>query len=183
MSTPHERDTFPLDGTDVPFEPGQTIMQAALAAGLYIPHLCYHPEFKPHGSCKVCTVKRERPHGRRVHARRRSRASRSSATTPELEREPAHAGADAVRRGQPLLPVVREERQLHAAGGRLRPRGAVDRPRPLLPRPARRRVAPRRPARLQPLHPVRAVRPRERRGRRQERVRAVRARASTSTSS
>jgi [NiFe] hydrogenase diaphorase moiety small subunit len=32
-------------------------MQAALAAGRYIPHLCYHPEFKPHGSCKVCTVK------------------------------------------------------------------------------------------------------------------------------
>ena len=32
-------------------------MQAALAAGRYIPHLCYHPEFTPHGSCKVCTVK------------------------------------------------------------------------------------------------------------------------------
>jgi len=31
--------------------------QDALAAGRYIPHLCYHPEFKPHGSCKVCTVK------------------------------------------------------------------------------------------------------------------------------
>jgi [NiFe] hydrogenase diaphorase moiety small subunit len=33
------------------------VIQAALAAGSYIPHLCYHPEFKPHGSCKVCTVK------------------------------------------------------------------------------------------------------------------------------
>jgi [NiFe] hydrogenase diaphorase moiety small subunit len=32
------------------------VIQAALAAGHYIPHLCYHPEFKPHGSCKVCTV-------------------------------------------------------------------------------------------------------------------------------
>jgi [NiFe] hydrogenase diaphorase moiety small subunit len=32
-------------------------MQAALDAGAYIPHLCYHPEFKPHGSCKLCTVK------------------------------------------------------------------------------------------------------------------------------
>jgi [NiFe] hydrogenase diaphorase moiety small subunit len=48
--------TFLLDGEEVPFEPGQTVMQAALAAGFYIPHLCYHPEFKPHGSCKVCTV-------------------------------------------------------------------------------------------------------------------------------
>ena len=52
-----ERPTFLLDGVEVPFEPGQTVMQAALAAGRYIPHLCYHPEFKPHGSCKVCTAK------------------------------------------------------------------------------------------------------------------------------
>ena len=48
---------FLLDGEPVPFLPGQTVMQAALAAGRYIPHLCYHPEFKPHGSCKLCTVK------------------------------------------------------------------------------------------------------------------------------
>jgi [NiFe] hydrogenase diaphorase moiety small subunit len=49
--------TFLLDGEELPFAPGQTVMQAALAAGHYIPHLCYHPEFKPHGSCKVCTVR------------------------------------------------------------------------------------------------------------------------------
>ncbi len=49
--------TFQLDGDDVAFVEGQTIIQAALSAGRYIPHLCYHPEFKPHGSCKLCTVK------------------------------------------------------------------------------------------------------------------------------
>ncbi len=49
--------TFTLDGKDIPFAKGQTVMQAALDAGVYIPHLCYHPEFKPHGSCKLCTVK------------------------------------------------------------------------------------------------------------------------------
>jgi [NiFe] hydrogenase diaphorase moiety small subunit len=49
--------TFTLDGKTVPFEDGQTIMQAATKAGVFIPHLCYHPEFKPHGSCKLCTVK------------------------------------------------------------------------------------------------------------------------------
>ncbi|MCM2312908.1 MAG: 2Fe-2S iron-sulfur cluster-binding protein [Steroidobacteraceae bacterium] len=48
--------TFRLDGDDVPFTPGQTVLQAALAAGRHIPHLCYHPEFRPHGSCKLCTV-------------------------------------------------------------------------------------------------------------------------------
>jgi len=54
----HERATsLCTDGQDVPFKPGQTIIQAALTAGRYIPHLCYHPEFKPHGSCKLCTVK------------------------------------------------------------------------------------------------------------------------------
>ncbi len=48
--------TFTLDGKTIPFADGQTIIQAALAAGSYIPHLCHHPEFKPHGSCKLCTV-------------------------------------------------------------------------------------------------------------------------------
>jgi [NiFe] hydrogenase diaphorase moiety small subunit len=32
-------------------------MEAATQAGVYIPHLCHHPEFTPHGSCKLCTVK------------------------------------------------------------------------------------------------------------------------------
>ena len=45
-----------IDGLSVPFQEGQTIMDAALAAGVYIPHLCHNPEFKPHGSCKLCTV-------------------------------------------------------------------------------------------------------------------------------
>ena len=49
--------TFELDGFEVPFDDGQTVLQAALAAGRYIPHLCYHPEFTPHGSCKVCTAR------------------------------------------------------------------------------------------------------------------------------
>jgi len=48
--------TFTLDGKTIPFEEGQTIIEAAAAADVYIPHLCHHPEFKPHGSCKLCTV-------------------------------------------------------------------------------------------------------------------------------
>jgi [NiFe] hydrogenase diaphorase moiety small subunit len=47
---------FTLDGEKIAFQPGQTILTAALAAGVYIPHLCAHPEFTPHGSCKLCTV-------------------------------------------------------------------------------------------------------------------------------
>jgi [NiFe] hydrogenase diaphorase moiety small subunit len=49
--------TLTIDGKEVPFAPGQTIIEAATAAGIYIPHLCHNPEFEPHGSCKLCTVK------------------------------------------------------------------------------------------------------------------------------
>ncbi len=49
--------TFLLDGVPVPFHEGQTILEAARAAGRYIPHLCWHPDFPPHGSCKLCIVK------------------------------------------------------------------------------------------------------------------------------
>ena len=59
-------------------------MQAALAAGLYIPHLCYHPEFKPHGSCKVCTREGQRPLGRLVHACRPQAGMEVESNTEEL---------------------------------------------------------------------------------------------------
>ena len=45
-----------IDEVPVPFAAGQTILEAALSAGVYIPHLCHHPEFEPHGSCKLCSV-------------------------------------------------------------------------------------------------------------------------------
>ncbi len=47
---------FYIDQQLVEFKPGQSVMQAALDAGRYIPHLCYHPEFRPHGSCRICVV-------------------------------------------------------------------------------------------------------------------------------
>ena len=52
----NEQLSFTLDGKTIPYSEGQTIIQAAMAAGVYIPHLCFNPEFKPHGSCKICTV-------------------------------------------------------------------------------------------------------------------------------
>ena len=57
MSEPTVPCTFTIDGEEVSFSPGQSILQAALSGGSYVPSLCYHPEFQPHGSCKVCTVK------------------------------------------------------------------------------------------------------------------------------
>ena len=52
-----EQSFFLLDGEEIPFTPGQTVIQAARAAGKYIPHLCWHPDFHAHGSCRICTVK------------------------------------------------------------------------------------------------------------------------------
>lgn len=48
--------TFTLDGREIAFSPGQTIMEAASAADVYIPHLCHHPDLAPHGSCRLCMV-------------------------------------------------------------------------------------------------------------------------------
>ncbi|MBT4483855.1 MAG: 2Fe-2S iron-sulfur cluster binding domain-containing protein [Candidatus Latescibacteria bacterium] len=47
---------FTIDGVDVSAEKGQSILKAAEAAGIYIPHLCAHKDLIPHGSCRVCTV-------------------------------------------------------------------------------------------------------------------------------
>ncbi|MDO9103303.1 MAG: 2Fe-2S iron-sulfur cluster-binding protein [Candidatus Nitrotoga sp.] len=53
---PITQNTITIDGQEIPFLAGQTIMDAALAAGVYIPHLCHRQGLTPHGSCKLCVV-------------------------------------------------------------------------------------------------------------------------------
>jgi [NiFe] hydrogenase diaphorase moiety small subunit len=48
--------TFIIDGNEVEARPGQTILLAAEAAGIYIPRLCAQKDLVPFGSCRVCTV-------------------------------------------------------------------------------------------------------------------------------
>jgi [NiFe] hydrogenase diaphorase moiety small subunit len=48
--------TFTIDGKTVSGKPGQTILEAADAAGVYIPRLCQQNKLTPHGSCRVCLV-------------------------------------------------------------------------------------------------------------------------------
>ena len=57
MSAPQTSLHFVLDGSELPFAPGETVLQAATRAGRYIPHLCWHPAFAAHGSCRLCHVK------------------------------------------------------------------------------------------------------------------------------
>lgn len=49
--------TFTIDGSVVAAAAGQTIMDAADAAGIYIPRLCDVEGLEPQGSCRICTVK------------------------------------------------------------------------------------------------------------------------------
>ncbi|MBO6754716.1 MAG: (2Fe-2S)-binding protein [Roseibium sp.] len=49
--------TFTIDGVEIKAYAGQTIMEAADAAGVYIPRLCDHQGLRHQGSCRVCTVK------------------------------------------------------------------------------------------------------------------------------
>jgi len=49
--------TFTIDGLKCQAKPGQTIVQAARAAGVYIPTLCNYEGLRPVGSCRVCTVR------------------------------------------------------------------------------------------------------------------------------
>ena len=45
-----------IDSVQVECEEGTSILNAALDAGIYIPHLCYHPDLTPQGNCKLCVV-------------------------------------------------------------------------------------------------------------------------------
>lgn len=49
--------TLKIDGIDVEAKSGQTIMQAADDASIYIPRLCDVEGLRHQGSCRVCTVK------------------------------------------------------------------------------------------------------------------------------
>ncbi len=48
-----------IDGKTVEAAQGATILEAALAAGIYIPTLCHDPELKPYGACRLCVVEVE----------------------------------------------------------------------------------------------------------------------------
>ncbi len=49
-------ETLIIDGREVPFVPGQTVLQAADAAGFDIPRLCHYPGLEPIGACRLCVV-------------------------------------------------------------------------------------------------------------------------------
>jgi [NiFe] hydrogenase diaphorase moiety small subunit len=47
---------FQIDGRTVPARRGQTVIEAADAAGVWIPRLCHLPGIEAYGGCRVCVV-------------------------------------------------------------------------------------------------------------------------------
>lgn len=48
-----------IDGKKVETRKGKSILEASLEAGIYIPHLCHHPDLSPIGVCRLCIVEVE----------------------------------------------------------------------------------------------------------------------------
>ncbi|MEW6182685.1 MAG: formate dehydrogenase subunit alpha [Bacillota bacterium] len=51
--------TITIDGQKVEASKGTTVLEAALKAGIYIPHLCFLPGLEPYGGCRLCIVEIE----------------------------------------------------------------------------------------------------------------------------
>ena len=49
-----------IDNKRISCSPGTSILEAAAKNGIKIPHLCYHPELKPFGACRLCLVEDEK---------------------------------------------------------------------------------------------------------------------------
>ena len=59
--------TFTIDEMPIPFTPGQTILEAAKAAGIYIPHLCYQPGVQGARRLQDVHRARQRAYADRLH--------------------------------------------------------------------------------------------------------------------
>jgi formate dehydrogenase alpha subunit len=48
-----------IDGQTIQTKEGTSVIEAAQASGIEIPHLCYHPELSVSGGCRLCVVEVE----------------------------------------------------------------------------------------------------------------------------
>lgn len=51
--------TIEIDGKKLQVPQGANLLEAALENGIYIPHLCHHPDLPELGSCRLCIVEVE----------------------------------------------------------------------------------------------------------------------------
>ena len=48
-----------IDGREIEVAEGTSVLDAALAAGIYVPHICSHPDLEAMGGCGLCMVEVE----------------------------------------------------------------------------------------------------------------------------
>jgi NADH-quinone oxidoreductase subunit G len=54
-----------IDGREIPYQDGDTIIRAAHRAGIDIPHYCWHPGLSVAANCRMCLVEVLPPPGAR----------------------------------------------------------------------------------------------------------------------
>ena len=82
-----------IDGREVEVDDGSTILEAAEAAGVYIPTFCYHKRLMPFGACRMCIVEVEQMKGRLV----------PSCSTPAANGMVIHTNTPRVRKERKTL--------------------------------------------------------------------------------
>ena len=77
--------TLTINGQEVKAKKGDTVLEAALEAGIYIPTLCHDPDLKPYGACRLCLVEIDGMRGLPI-----------SCTTPATDGMVVHTETDRV---------------------------------------------------------------------------------------
>lgn len=80
-----------IDGHCIETAPGSSLLEAALAADIYIPHLCHHPALKDVGDCKMCVVEIDGTEG-----------PVTSCTTPAVDGMIVHTRTDRLKKARSL---------------------------------------------------------------------------------
>ncbi|MCK5421701.1 MAG: (2Fe-2S)-binding protein, partial [Deltaproteobacteria bacterium] len=82
-----------IDEREVDVKEGATILEAAEAAGVYVPTFCYHKRLMPFGACRMCVVEVEQMKGRLV----------PSCSTPATNGMVIHTNTAEVRKARKTL--------------------------------------------------------------------------------
>lgn len=76
-----------IDGTRLEVPDNKNVLECALDAGIYIPHLCHHKDLSPLGSCRMCVVEVEGQEGVTTSCTLLAKDGLNIKTkTPEVER-------------------------------------------------------------------------------------------------
>ncbi len=78
-----------VDGVKVEVQEGATVLEAAGKADIYVPTLCYDPDLKPYGACRLCIVEIEKMRG-----------LPTSCTTPATEGMVIHTESPSVNKSR-----------------------------------------------------------------------------------